>query len=177
MDSYFFRVKPGQVRTMVLLCGCMALVLFWPGIKSALVSVVVAQQVHSGKVSVQLPMLWRRFDKGPLVMATHECLSILCTESTSSLLIEDQPPLAGRTAEWRDKVEGELRSRGFGSPAERRIGSREGEWLCLQATSQTDSDLALVDGLIEKAGLTGEFQGAVNRQQDFYNALASVKLR
>ena len=176
MDSDFFLSKPGQVRTMALLCVCIALVLFWPGIRFAVVSVFIARQVDSSQVTIQLPILWRRLDKGPLVIATRECLSVLCTEPTSSLLIEEQPRLAARSAEWRDKVDEELRA-GFGTPVERRISSQEGEWLCLQTLSQTDSDLALVDCLIEKVGLTGEFRGSANRRQDFYNVLGSVRLR
>lgn len=177
MSSNLFREKQGQIKKLALLCVCIALVLFWPGIRFALVSVVVAPQVYSSRVSIQLPMRWRRLDRGLLVIATRECLSLLCTGSTSSLLIEHQPLLTLRSIEWRNKAEGELRSGGFGNPVERHINSQEGEWLCLQAISQTDSELAAVDCLIGKAGLGGEFRGDVSRQQDFYNALASVKLR
>ena len=66
MDSDFVGVKPGQIRTMGLLCVGIALVLFWPGIRFAanspaiwLTGKVIRQSPRNFiKFALLVPMRW-----------------------------------------------------------------------------------------------------------------------
>jgi hypothetical protein len=108
-------VKPGQIRTLILLVPILLYVIYSPGIKITRRLILRNRIVRAAGIELLAPRLWSPLIDESGISAFTPCLTVFCSEIRSSMSIQIVNGFKGRDQAWIARTERMLRARG--SPA------------------------------------------------------------